>query len=99
VGDHVNGPGRAPCVLPRSEPASPVSGLGPALVLETPSEEGSQMASLGALVQMQMEPVNPNQFRLERFGKAMTGTDSWEVPGAVLHGEYDLLPPVSSMQT
>ncbi|KAJ7171095.1 O-methyltransferase [Mycena filopes] len=29
---------------------------------------------------------NPNQFRLERFGKAMTGTGSWEVPGAVLHG-------------
>lgn len=30
--------------------------------------------------------VNPNRFRLERFGKAMSGTESWEVPGAVLHG-------------
>lgn len=31
--------------------------------------------------------ANPNQFRLERFGKAMSGTESWEVPGAVLNGE------------
>ncbi|KAJ7202040.1 O-methyltransferase [Mycena pura] len=30
--------------------------------------------------------ANPNQFRLERFGKAMAGTGNWEVPGAVLHG-------------
>ncbi|KAJ7910454.1 O-methyltransferase [Mycena leptocephala] len=29
---------------------------------------------------------NPNRFRLERFGKAMAGTGSWEAPGAVLHG-------------
>ncbi|KAF8184846.1 O-methyltransferase [Pholiota molesta] len=29
---------------------------------------------------------NPNKFRLERFGKAMSGTDGWEVPGAVLNG-------------
>ncbi|KAF7368821.1 O-methyltransferase [Mycena venus] len=35
------------------------------------------------------EPVpsaNSNRFRLERFGKAMAGTGSWEAPGAVLHG-------------
>lgn len=31
---------------------------------------------------------NPNRFRLERFGKAMAGTGSWEAPGAVLHGVY-----------
>ncbi|KAJ7263048.1 hypothetical protein C8J57DRAFT_1719238 [Mycena rebaudengoi] len=29
---------------------------------------------------------NPNRFRLERFGKAMAGTGSWEAPGAVLQG-------------
>ncbi|KAJ7910449.1 O-methyltransferase-domain-containing protein [Mycena leptocephala] len=29
---------------------------------------------------------NPNRFRLERFGKAMAGTGSWEALGAVLHG-------------
>ena len=28
-----------------------------------------------------------NRFRLERFGKAMSGTGSWEVPGAVLNGK------------
>ncbi|EKM77727.1 hypothetical protein AGABI1DRAFT_11256, partial [Agaricus bisporus var. burnettii JB137-S8] len=27
---------------------------------------------------------NPNRFRLERFGKAMSGTCSWETPGAIL---------------
>lgn len=30
--------------------------------------------------------ANSNRYRLERFGTAMTGTDSWEVPGAVLNG-------------
>lgn len=30
---------------------------------------------------------NPNKFRLERFGKAMTGTDGWEAPGAILNGQ------------
>ena len=29
---------------------------------------------------------NSNRFRLERFGKAMSGTGSWETPGAVLNG-------------
>jgi hypothetical protein len=28
-----------------------------------------------------------NRFRLERFGKAMSGTGSWEAPGAVLNGK------------
>lgn len=28
-----------------------------------------------------------NIYRLERFGKAMMGTASWEVPGAVLNGQ------------
>ncbi|KAG7095079.1 hypothetical protein E1B28_005867 [Marasmius oreades] len=36
---------------------------------------------------------NPNQFRLERFGIAMAGTDSWEVPGAALNAfDWELLP-------
>lgn len=30
---------------------------------------------------------NPNRFRLERFGKAMTGTGSWEAPGAIFNGK------------
>ena len=34
------------------------------------------------------EDGNPNRYRLERFGKAMSGSVSWEVPGAVLHGVY-----------
>ncbi|KAJ7434528.1 O-methyltransferase, partial [Mycena galericulata] len=36
---------------------------------------------------------NPNRFRLERFGRAMAGTGSWEAPGAVLHGfDWGALP-------
>ncbi|KAF9531423.1 hypothetical protein CPB83DRAFT_809100 [Crepidotus variabilis] len=31
------------------------------------------------------DQVNPNKFRLERFGKAMSGTDGWEAPGAVFN--------------
>ena len=31
-----------------------------------------------------------NRFRLERFGKAMSGTDGWETPGAVLNGDLYL---------
>lgn len=31
---------------------------------------------------------NFNRFRLERFGKAMTGTEGWEAPGAILQGRY-----------
>ncbi|KDR70150.1 hypothetical protein GALMADRAFT_76264 [Galerina marginata CBS 339.88] len=34
-----------------------------------------------------------NRFRLERFGKAMSGTDGWEAPGAVLNGfDWNSLP-------
>jgi hypothetical protein len=29
-----------------------------------------------------------NRFRLERFGKAMSGTEGWETPGAVLNGNF-----------
>ncbi|KAK0450283.1 uncharacterized protein EV420DRAFT_1338011 [Desarmillaria tabescens] len=37
--------------------------------------------------------LNSNRYRLERFGAAMTGTDSWEVPGAVLNGfDWHALP-------
>ncbi|KAF9475206.1 hypothetical protein BDN70DRAFT_924124 [Pholiota conissans] len=37
--------------------------------------------------------TNPNRFNLERFGKAMSGTNGWEMPGAVLNGfEWASLP-------
>lgn len=39
-----------------------------------------------APLQKQSEHSNANQYRLERFGKAMTGTGSWEAPGGVLNG-------------
>ncbi|CAK5276538.1 unnamed protein product [Mycena citricolor] len=45
-----------------------------------------------ALAQAQTTPApseprpNPNSFRLERFGKAMAGTASWESPGSVFQG-------------
>ncbi|PPQ96694.1 hypothetical protein CVT26_010246 [Gymnopilus dilepis] len=29
---------------------------------------------------------NSNKFRLERFGKAMSGSEGWEAPGAILNG-------------
>ncbi|KAG6865359.1 hypothetical protein C0991_003211 [Blastosporella zonata] len=32
------------------------------------------------------ELANNGRLRLERFGKAMSGTNSWETPGAVFHG-------------
>ncbi|KAG5634918.1 hypothetical protein H0H81_000331 [Sphagnurus paluster] len=36
---------------------------------------------------------NPSRFRLERFGTAMSGTGSWEAPGAVLNGlDWGALP-------
>ncbi|PFH49598.1 hypothetical protein AMATHDRAFT_147362 [Amanita thiersii Skay4041] len=36
---------------------------------------------------------NPNRFRLERFGKAMSGTSSWEAPGAIFNGfDWHTLP-------
>ncbi|KAL0959228.1 hypothetical protein HGRIS_014504 [Hohenbuehelia grisea] len=39
-----------------------------------------------------------NRFRLERFGKAMVGTGSWEAPGAVLNGfGWGSLPPGSTI--
>ena len=40
----------------------------------------------------EVEARNPNRFRLERFGKAMSGTGSWEAPGAVLSGTYEVWP-------
>ncbi|KAJ7062071.1 hypothetical protein C8F01DRAFT_1136350 [Mycena amicta] len=42
--------------------------------------------------------ANPNQFRLERFGKAMAGTGNWEAPGAVLAGfDWGSLAPGSTV--
>ncbi|KIY72579.1 hypothetical protein CYLTODRAFT_449741 [Cylindrobasidium torrendii FP15055 ss-10] len=41
---------------------------------------------------------NSNSFRLQRFGVAMTGTDCWEVPGAVLSGfDWHNLAPGSTI--
>ncbi|KAF8634693.1 hypothetical protein AX15_000751 [Amanita polypyramis BW_CC] len=41
---------------------------------------------------------NPNRFRLERFGKAMTGTGSWEAPGAIFNGfDWHSLPKNSTI--
>lgn len=42
-----------------------------------------------------------SRFRLERFGKAMVGTASWEAPYAILHGWLflsDSLKPFSVLQ-
>lgn len=42
--------------------------------------------------------INPNRFRLERFGAAMQGTCSWEIPGAILHGfDWRALPRDSTI--
>lgn len=35
--------------------------------------------------------MNGSRYRLERFGKAMLGTASWEVPGAILSGEFSFI--------
>jgi hypothetical protein len=50
-------------------------------------------AALGETV----EGGNPNRYRLERFGKAMSGSVSWEAPAAVLNGMYYLLAALSHM--
>jgi hypothetical protein len=52
-------------------------------VLETPTKSD-------------LEDGNPNRYRLERFGKAMSGSVSWEVPAAVLNGKHRLLMPSMS---
>ncbi|KAF8908192.1 hypothetical protein CPB84DRAFT_1744364 [Gymnopilus junonius] len=37
--------------------------------------------------------ANSNKFRLERFGKAMSGSEGWETPGAILNGfDWHTLP-------
>jgi hypothetical protein len=56
--------------------------VGPAALGKTTDEP-----NLGQTVQEK----NPNRYRLERFGKAMSGSVSWEVPAAVLNGKYRLL--------
>lgn len=59
---------------------------------------GQESKSLGAaFVQNEREQGKStgasrgNMYRLKRFGKAMMGTASWEVPGAVLNGQYSIL--------
>lgn len=51
----------------------------------TPSSYSANSTSRPATPPIQIKAAT-NRFRLERFGKAMSGTESWETPGAVLHG-------------
>ena len=37
---------------------------------------------------------NSNRFRLERFGKAMSGTGFWEAPDAILNGMDGIFPNI-----
>lgn len=58
------------------------------------SEEAATIENRCGLKPSNVNPLlNSNRYRLERFGTAMTGTDSWEVPGAVLNGfDWHALP-------
>ena len=40
-----------------------------------------------------------NRFRLERFGKAMTGNTAWEPPGGVLNGSFTSHPSLTSLRS
>ncbi|KIM43500.1 hypothetical protein M413DRAFT_18022 [Hebeloma cylindrosporum] len=52
----------------------------------TPSSTTSTDSEAVSPVRKNDDSGNSNRFRLERFGKAMSGTDGWETPGAVLNG-------------
>ncbi|KAF8174695.1 hypothetical protein K438DRAFT_1939878 [Mycena galopus ATCC 62051] len=64
--------------------------------LKLPLLEKNKLGStgVGAGVGAKTQPsLNPNHFRLERLGKAIAGTGSWEALGAVLHGlDWGALP-------
>lgn len=85
-GKHVNGPNRDEGLIPGV--VTPVT-----LVHKRGSSSIGKKADMykgtgnDRSINKTSDPLaNPNRFRLERFGKAMTGTESWEVPGAVLNG-------------
>jgi hypothetical protein len=50
--------------------------------------EGEGQEEAGEGDSKEEEGRNPNKLRLERFGCAMAGTGSWEVPGAIFAGEF-----------
>jgi len=93
-GNHVNGAGRED----RLQPGLPSVTKSPSVAVPGHRRVGSSSmkkevdaGSLSRSVTLALQksiPPNPNRFRLERFGKAMTGTESWEVPGAILGGEF-----------
>ncbi|KAJ3999098.1 hypothetical protein F5050DRAFT_1565815 [Lentinula boryana] len=84
-GKRVNGPGRDEGFIPGV--ATPGNGF-------MTHRRGTSTADMYTSVNGTHDPfANPNRFRLERFGKAMTGTASWEAPGAVLNGfDWQSLP-------
>jgi hypothetical protein len=55
-------------------------------------ENGVEMGlgAIGPVALGTAKDRNPNRYRLERFGKAMSGSVSWEVPSAVLNGTFGL---------
>ncbi|KAJ7595702.1 O-methyltransferase [Mycena floridula] len=76
-GRQVNGPGREPGMIPGLKPQHEAPA--PSKLRKLPPEHGTPKSAIDPA-------LNPNRFRLERFGKAMSGTEGWETPGAVLHG-------------
>ncbi|RDB30841.1 4-O-methyltransferase 1 [Hypsizygus marmoreus] len=61
--------------------------LGPvALGISPPSSPRSPVDTGGKEKGLAVDITHSNRYRLERFGKAMAGTGSWEAPGAVLNG-------------
>ncbi|KAJ3902242.1 O-methyltransferase [Lentinula edodes] len=92
-GKQVNGPGRGVDLIP----GVVIPGNGSINHKRGTSSIGKaadMYSGKGSPTNKPREPLaNPNRFRLERFGKAMTGTASWEVPGAVLNGfDWQSLP-------
>ncbi|KAK1230958.1 hypothetical protein PQX77_005932 [Marasmius sp. AFHP31] len=87
-GQHVNGRARSGSIklagiLPQT--SHELKKLDPGHRYTPSHKKGSSDAFLKSQ-STSSQPDNPNRFRLERFGVAMTGTDSWEVPGAVFNG-------------
>lgn len=65
--------------------------LGPGTIGPAALGEPLELTGLEGNPQTKIAQVNPNRYRLERFGKAMSGTGSWEAPGAVLNGLYSVI--------
>ncbi|KIK63987.1 hypothetical protein GYMLUDRAFT_57032 [Collybiopsis luxurians FD-317 M1] len=85
-GKHVNGPSRNEGFIPGV--VTPVAGTMAHKRGTSSIGKKADMYSTGKHIDKPQTPdplANPNRFRLERFGKAMTGTGCWEAPGAVLN--------------